>query len=290
MTVPFVTIIVPAYHDWNRLKVCVDALAKQTYPQDRYEVIIVNNDPLDTCPLDSFPSNCKVINENTPGSYAARNAGLAIAVGEIYGFTDSDCIPDPGWIENAVSFLQKNPEIHRVGGKVKLFFRTDKLTPAEVYEMFFAFPQESYVNKRGMAVTANMFAFKSVFDSIGPFRDDLFSGGDYEWAQRAQKNGIRIGYDENVLVLHPARCDMKQIIRKTRRVAGGRHILKKQGLLWSYGNFSISIIPPIKSIFSVLKFKASFSQKITAIGIRYFLRVIRGVELVRVYHSGKAKN
>lgn len=290
MVSPFVSIIIPSYHDWARLKVCLDALERQSYPLNRYEVIVVNNDPKDTCPFDSLPSNCKIINEDKPGSYAARNAGLSVAIGEICGFTDSDCIPDPDWIFNAVSFLQSNHDLQRVGGKVELFFRAEKLTPAEIYEMFFAFPQESYVKKRGMAVTANMFTYKSIFDSIGLFRDDLFSGGDYEWSQRALDSGIRIGFCQNAIVLHPARWKMQELIGKTRRVSGGRHGIKKRSILWPYLSLVTSVIPPVKSMFFVLKKEGKLSQKFLAITIRYLLRIIRGLEFVRVCHTGKAKN
>lgn len=91
----YVTIIIPAYHDWYRLSLCLNALAKQTYPHNKFEVIIINNDADDQVSADFvLPENCKIIVEEKSGSYAARNTGLKIAKGEIIGFTDSDCIPN----------------------------------------------------------------------------------------------------------------------------------------------------------------------------------------------------
>jgi cellulose synthase/poly-beta-1,6-N-acetylglucosamine synthase-like glycosyltransferase len=42
---PFVSVIVPVYRDADRLRGCVRALAGQTYPRERFEIIVVNNDP-----------------------------------------------------------------------------------------------------------------------------------------------------------------------------------------------------------------------------------------------------
>ena len=39
----FVSVIIPVYNDSNRLKLCLQALEKQTYPSERYEVIVVDN-------------------------------------------------------------------------------------------------------------------------------------------------------------------------------------------------------------------------------------------------------
>ena len=83
----------------------MNALTKQTYPKNRFEVIVVNNDPADPCPCIPLPDNFVLTTEGKPGSYAARNAGIKIAKGEILAFTDSDCIPHSNWIEQAVNIL-----------------------------------------------------------------------------------------------------------------------------------------------------------------------------------------
>ena len=41
---PFVSVIVPTYHDWPRVAQLCEALKKQTLEPDRFEVVIVNND------------------------------------------------------------------------------------------------------------------------------------------------------------------------------------------------------------------------------------------------------
>src|SRR5690554_6136694 len=91
---PFVSVIIPTYHDWERLRLCLDSLNRQTYPKERYEIIVVNNDPEDVVPANFVvPNNFTILEESKPGSYAARNRAIQAAKGEIYAFTDSDCQP-----------------------------------------------------------------------------------------------------------------------------------------------------------------------------------------------------
>lgn len=40
---PFVSVIIPVYNDPIRLKICLQVLEKQTYPENAYEVIAVDN-------------------------------------------------------------------------------------------------------------------------------------------------------------------------------------------------------------------------------------------------------
>lgn len=93
----------------------------------KFEIIVVNNAPDDKAPETLvLPENCILLGEEKPGSYAARNKALSIAKGDIYAFTDSDCQPQDNWLEVAVGYLNKNPEIDRIGGEMTLFSENEK--------------------------------------------------------------------------------------------------------------------------------------------------------------------
>lgn len=184
----FVSIIIPAYHDWQRLSLCLDALSKQTFPKEMFEVIIVNNDPNDNVPLNfSLPDGYKIIVEEKSGSYAARNTGLKVAKGEIIGFTDSDCIPDKDWIKNAVNYLMNNESCSRIGGNILVFNKSSKPSIVELYNNVYSFPQKWHVNKVGTSVTANLFVYKYLFDKVGYFDEKLMSMGDSDGHSRLEK-------------------------------------------------------------------------------------------------------
>src|SRR6056297_2744809 len=111
---PFVSVIIPVFHDWDSLTVCLQALSDQTYPQQKFEVIVVNNDPDDNPQLCPKLPNLRLLDENTPGSYAARNTGIRAAYGQVLGFCDADCIPELDWIEQGIQDLQSSPEVSRL--------------------------------------------------------------------------------------------------------------------------------------------------------------------------------
>ena len=105
---PLVSVVIPVCDDLRRLKICLEALENQTYPTHSYEVLVVNNNPVEDIEPDIVSFNhVRVICERRRGSYAARNKGILNARGTVLAFTDSDCIPRQDWIENrdAVNLL-----------------------------------------------------------------------------------------------------------------------------------------------------------------------------------------
>ncbi|MDC9592793.1 glycosyltransferase [Xenorhabdus sp. IM139775] len=280
---PKVSVIVPTYHDWERLEKCLTALRKQNYPKERLEILIINNDPNDTPPINLyFNKNEFFLSEKKPGSYAARNKGLITATGSIIAFTDSDCIPEPDWIVNAVNKFIDNPEIKRIGGNIKLFYKEKKLTIAEKYEKIYAFRQKEYINTQGMAVTANMFSYSYLFEEIGYFNESLYSGGDSEWGRRAKKSGYNIHYFNDVTVYHPARSKLSELILKNRREAAGKLRVNKLKNIDFLLSIVIHILPPIKSIKIIDSREAKTTERILAFFIRYLLRINTALEYIRV--------
>jgi glycosyltransferase involved in cell wall biosynthesis len=219
---PSVSVIVPVKDD-PRLWACLEALIGQTYPGGQVEIIVVDNASA------ALPSGralrhprVTLLRELRPGSYAARNTGVAHARGEILAFTDSDCLPDPTWLERAVSRLGQDADI--VAGEIAVFAADPaRPTPIEAYEVVKGFPQRRYATESGWAATANLITTRAVFDAVGPFDERLTSGGDADWGSRATRNGLRLRYDEAVRVRHPARVTFAEYFAKLVRVHRGAH-------------------------------------------------------------------
>lgn len=85
-----------------QLRSVIAALLEQTY--HRIEVIVVDNDPVSgnaTAVAREFDdARLRIVREPRRGTSAARNAGIAIATGDIIAFTDDDAVPAPTWVEN----------------------------------------------------------------------------------------------------------------------------------------------------------------------------------------------
>ena len=226
---PFVSVVIPVFNDAVSLRRCLAALESQTYPPDAYEVIVVDNgSAVDMqAAVGDFPG-VTLLRQPRPGSYAARNRGLMAAKGPVVALTDADCIPDPDWIEAGVAALRDQPEAAIVGGHVQVFpRRAGRMNAAELYQSVRAFPQQHYVERARFAATANVFTFKSIFEAVGLFDDQLFSGGDKEWGRRVHRQGYALGFAGRARVRHPARETLRELVRKVARVTGGDFRLRQ---------------------------------------------------------------
>lgn len=284
---PYVSIIIPTYKDWERLQLCLKALCLQTYPNSSFEVIVVNNNADDLVPDDLiYPVSTTVINEIQPGSYAARNAGIAIAKGQIIGFTDSDCIPDINWMLNAVNLMCTEDYLDRVTGPVNIFMEPGGSVFAWKFESITAFNQKRNVSK-GVSVTANLFVRKAAFDQVGNFDSALYSGGDIEWNKRATALGLRIAFSNNVLVMHPARASFREILAKSRRIAGGGYVTaKRQKRLVLY--VLRHLVPPIRYISVLINDEGNNIKDVLFAGLVFWcLKMMMVIEILRLHLGGK---
>ena len=219
------SVIVPVYADWKRLGLCLDALSAQTLRSDEFEILIVNNEAEPRRPLGPMPANARLLHEPRPGSYSARNRAIEEARGEFLAFTDSDCVPDPDWLNSALRRLERQPAA-RVTGPVRIFREPGGGRQAYLYDRFNAFQQPLFV-KLGYCVTANLVAPRSLFERVGRFNAEMMSGGDREWGLRATAAGVPLLFDENVIVGHPARASVGQILSRKRRIAGAEALRKR---------------------------------------------------------------
>ncbi|WP_347158209.1 glycosyltransferase [Pontibacter chitinilyticus] len=289
----FISIIIPTYHDWDRLSLCIDALAKQEYPKELFEVIIVNNDPNDPVPQEySLPENFKIVHESAPGSYAARNRAISIARGEIYGFTDSDCIPYPTWIKNAVQIFDTK-SIDRIAGHIELFYQDDAdRSWVELYESVYSFNQKRAVNVLKGAVTANLFVKKELFEKVGVFDCEKKSGEDIGWNRRANEYGYSLMYAENVIIRHPARSTFKAFKKKKLRVFGGIKKFRTDWLsiiknfLYLPFLFYMTVIYNTFLLFKNEK-RLTFIEKLKVTGVNTYLFFIYAVEFFRLMFGGE---
>jgi glycosyltransferase involved in cell wall biosynthesis len=229
---PVVSVIIPVYNDAARLESCLEQLERQTYPREAFEVVVVDNESDDgvEAVVEGHPG-VRLAKESRPGSYAARNRGIQLSRGTILAFTDSDCLPAQDWIRAGVDCLEQLPGVGMVGGRVCTFPRTSRITTlVELHQCVCAMNNQGHLERRNYSLTANLFAHARVFESVGLFDAELFSGGDVEWGQRVHAANIGQAYGENVVVRHPARRSLREIRAKCVRTTGGRwEKSRKQG-------------------------------------------------------------
>ncbi|NUW36624.1 glycosyltransferase [Nonomuraea sp. SMC257] len=124
-----VSVVVPAYDNQDKLDLALAALARQTYPAELTEVVVVDNGSAPPLRLPAVrPAATRLITCDAPGRAAARNAGLAEASGDIVHWLDSDVLLTPGAVEAHMRWHHAAPYLV-VTGYIRF---TDAPAPAEL--------------------------------------------------------------------------------------------------------------------------------------------------------------
>jgi glycosyltransferase involved in cell wall biosynthesis len=166
-----ISVIVPFAEAAEYIERCIEALLVQSYPADRYEVIMVDNNSTDGSSriVRRYPRT-RLVSEPRRGAYAARNRGRVESRGAVIAFTDADCAPAPDWLHTLAAALG-DARVNVVLGRV--FNRPSAvLAPLSAYEhqralyIFDGSTRELYYG-----YTNNMAVRRTVFDRLGPFAE-----------------------------------------------------------------------------------------------------------------------
>ena len=98
---PTVSVVVAYYDGPRRLDRMLTALAGQTHPLDRLEVIVADDGSPTPPVIRAVPGlHVEVVRQQDRGfrAAAARNLGAAAAGGDVLCFLDDDTLPEPGYV------------------------------------------------------------------------------------------------------------------------------------------------------------------------------------------------
>ena len=285
MTSVETSVVIPHYNDLAALDRCLTALARQTVSQDQYEIVVADNgSPIGLEAVrEAIAGRARLVEVLAKGAGPARNGGVAAAAGQILAFTDSDCLPEPGWLAAGIEALGRG---QIVGGGMKVLVdKPDAPTAAEAFEMIFAFDNADYVLRKHFSVTANLFVRRDDFLRVGGFRVGVSE--DLEWCLRARSLGLRIVYEPDSLVGHPARRDWAELRKKWQRLVLERYNVTKErrfGLVrWLARTWllPISILADLPKVMTSAKLPTCRCRA-QAVGILIALRLWRFIEGHRV--------
>jgi glycosyltransferase involved in cell wall biosynthesis len=228
-TAPFVSVLVPHYNDLDNLRRCLACLRRQSWPRDRYEIIVADNNSV--CGIDAVrqvAAEIRVVPAAEQGAGPARNEAVAAARGGMLAFIDSDCMAEPGWLAAGMTALRR---FDYAGGRVvTALSASEPVTPAEAYEAVFAFDFKKYIEKDRFSGTGNLFVPRAVFAAVGGFRKGVSE--DIDWCRRANALGYQLGYAADAIVHHAARREWAALTAKWDRVVDERYRLASERGGW----------------------------------------------------------
>lgn len=107
-----VSVVIPAYNSAAHVERLLASLRAQTYPRDRYEVILVDDGSGDDTAAraervmaDWAGDAGRVLRKPNGGPASARNAGARASTADVIAYIDADCVADADWLEQVVGAL-----------------------------------------------------------------------------------------------------------------------------------------------------------------------------------------
>lgn len=155
------------------------------------------------------------IKTNTNGKSRALNLGISQASGNIFAFTDDDCIIEANWISEINSFFENYSELSLLFGKTEPFLPSISKNKNRTCLCTFnkGTNKISVTSKPGkhwedIGYGNNMAIRASIFEKIGVFKTWLGPGSigsnaeDAELTLRALIHNYKVGYSSSVIVFH----------------------------------------------------------------------------------------
>jgi GT2 family glycosyltransferase len=209
-----ISVVVPVRDGVAALPTLFAALAEQTLPRERFEVVVVDNGSRDDSAAVARRAGAVVVAEGWANRARARNVGVAAAGAQLLAFTDADCAPEPGWLAALVECLAAAP---LVAGPVRLQISPDP-GPLERFERLWRFDQERNVREHGWAASANLGMRREPFEAVRGF-DPAYReiGEDVDLCLRARASGYPLGFCERAVVRHDAETRLRPILARAFR-------------------------------------------------------------------------
>jgi len=215
---PIVSVVVPVRDNAEGIRSLLACLEHQTVGRDRFEVLI--GDDGSRVPPEGAGGAVRVFSGPPLTSYAGRNRAAAEARADLLAFCDSDCLPDPHWLEEGLAVLEV---ADIVGGEV-LFTPPPRPTVWSLLTMDMFLDQGRSI-RLSQGVTANLLVRRAHFERLGGFDESLPSGGDYDFVTRSVEAGARLVFAPAAVVRHPTLDHGRHFLRKvwsTNRWAAAR--------------------------------------------------------------------
>ncbi len=187
------SIVIPTYNEEEYLPRLLSSLEKQSYRD--FEMIVADAHSTDQTRQIAKDAGCRVVDGGLPG--VGRNAGAAVAKGELVLFLDADVeLHDPHFLRTFLStFKKRNLDIATVWVKHISDRKIDEWL-TDFYNRYVTTVQRLFPHSVGFCIMVK----REIHERIGGFDESIQLAEDHEYGQRAVKAGARYGVLENLQI------------------------------------------------------------------------------------------
>jgi len=259
------SIIICCYRGEKSIEECLESLCSQSYNNQKYEVIIVDDDSIDNSAelinsflkknKDQYP-NFKYFKKENRGLSVARNFGIKKASSSLVSFIDEDAKADKDFILNVVKTFKANPNINCLGGKVELWNSHDYFAKIYHYGYF------NDMMNNGAIIGTNMSFRKNFLNEIGGFIPEFDKRGDETALFIKAGNRLSKLISEDVIVYH-TQPDSQRMFFSVRKQNGS--------VGYEINKFSLSYGYSLRSLYIRSLYHFSFIILPILIFVSYFI-------------------
>lgn len=224
-----ISVVIPTLNDAATLNSCLRSLDRQNYPEDAYEIIIVDGGSNDGTVSIAEEYDCRVLHEDEGTISYAREIGVREANGEYIAFTDADCVVGNNWLKKLVETIESHENVAGVGGP-NVTPDDDTTFAKAVGDFFEVFSRVGarygYTNDEITEVehnpTCNVLYKRDVIKEVGGFNEQLVTVDDEEMDFRIRNNGYKLLFRPDAVVDHYRRPTWRRFIKMASTYGYGR--------------------------------------------------------------------
>jgi len=145
---PTISVVIPCFNSEKRLPLCLDSIKMQTYPQEKLEIIIVDDDSADKTVVIAQEYGCLVLRNGTHNIERGKSIGVVASSGDyIFLIDDDNRLTNENWLMDLTTAVI---EESCVGGQSSKFHFDKNDTLPNRYAALFGVsdPTVYYLNKR----------------------------------------------------------------------------------------------------------------------------------------------
>lgn len=220
---PFVSVVIATRNRASLLAEALQALRRQQWPVDRFEIIVIDNGSTDATPevvsqaqYEPDAPCIRFVYLRQPGKSRAVNAGLALARGSILALTDDDAQAEPRWIERLAEAITGHGGADFVAGRITPIWQAPPpawMSPALYGALAIPDngPDRRPLSSSGgvMPIGANAAVTRravertgGLCETLGKLEGTLQTGEDHEFFLRLLAAGYRGVYEPSAVVRH----------------------------------------------------------------------------------------
>jgi mycofactocin system glycosyltransferase len=218
-SLPEVSVVIPVMNRSDELLRCLISLTQLTYPQEKLQVIVVDDGSSDASPDVARKFGALLVPSGGVGRgpAAARNVGASVADGEILAFIDSDCSASPDWLCQLIPAFNDSG-MAAVGGQVDGMCSASAVDRYEAVMSSLSISSRERVGNSGSDTfylpSCNLLVRRSAFRSVGGFDDSMHVGEDVDLTWRLRDRRWSICYLPLGNILHEHRSSVRSFMSR----------------------------------------------------------------------------